>query len=245
MTPGPRTRGFAGSPSTRGDISGALESAYPGLEALSGRIVEAMVAVVCERGFAGASVSRVSARARVSRRTFYKAFESLEACFLAVLDEGAWRVGLLMSGAFAGEEVWVDGVRGALVALLRFLDSEPEWAWVLLVEATAAGPRARERREWHVAGLTVLIEGHWDALREGHAHWLVNGGVMASLLGVLHTHLVTGREQPLIGLLGPMMGLVTTPIWSGGRSGRRSRGGNRSRGSCFGIGVTVAASVSC
>jgi AcrR family transcriptional regulator len=175
------------------------------------RILDAIVLVVSERGFAGASVGAVSARAGVSRRTFYKVFDGLEDCFLVVLDEGAWYVGRVMSRAFAGERSWLDGVRSALAALLGFLDSEPALARVLLIEATAAGPVARERREQHVATLRSLVEGHWEALRDGQAHRLVNDGVIASLLGVLHTQLVVEREEPLIMLLGPMMGLVTAP----------------------------------
>jgi len=175
------------------------------------RILDAIVLVVSERGFAGTSVGAVSARAGVSRRTFYKVFDSLEDCFLTVLDEGAWYVGRVMSRAFAGERSWLDGVRSALAALLGFLDSEPALARVLLIEATAAGPVARERREQHLATLRSLVEVHWEALRDGQAHRLVNDGVIASLLGVLHTQLVAEREEPLIMLLGPMMGLVTAP----------------------------------
>lgn len=175
------------------------------------RIVEAMVLVVSERGYAGASIGSVTARAKVSRRAFHEAFYSLEECFLAVLDEGAARTSALMSEAFAAQENWLDGVRGALAALLSFFDGEPVLARVLLVEATAAGAWARERRERHIASLTALIEARWGAPQDGHMYPLVTAGVMAALLGVLHTHLVTAREGPLITLLGPLMGLVTAP----------------------------------
>jgi AcrR family transcriptional regulator len=47
-------------------------------------ILEAMVSVVCEHGFARASVRSVCARAGVSRRSFYELFDSREACFLAL-----------------------------------------------------------------------------------------------------------------------------------------------------------------
>jgi AcrR family transcriptional regulator len=175
------------------------------------RVLEAIVQVVCERGFAGASVGSVSERARVSRRSFYKVFDSLEDCFLAVLDEGAWYVGVLISRAFAREQSWLDGVRGALAALLGFLDSDPALARVLLVEAAAAGSWARERREAHVVSLTSLIEERWAVRGDSQAHPFVSAGVIASLLGVLHTQLVADREEPLLALLGPLMGLVTSP----------------------------------
>jgi AcrR family transcriptional regulator len=175
------------------------------------RILDAMTVVCSEHGFARASVSSLCGRAKVSRRTFYEAFDALEDCFLAVLDDGARRASVVISRAFDGERQWLDGVRGALAALLVLFDSEPALAHVLLVEASAAGSWARERREQHVAAVTSLIEDRWAAPRDGQAHPLVTAGVMASLLGVLHTHLVTAREEPLISLLGPAMGLVTAP----------------------------------
>ncbi len=175
------------------------------------RIVDAMVLVASERGYAGASIGSVTARAKVSRRAFHEAFDSLEDCFLAVLDDGTASANALMSEAFAAQENWLDGVRGALAALLSFFDGERVLARVLLVEATAAGAWARERRERHLASLTALIEARWGAPQDGHMHPLVTAGVMASLLGVLHTHLVTAREEPLVTLLGPLMGLVTAP----------------------------------
>jgi AcrR family transcriptional regulator len=175
------------------------------------RILDAMTLVAYESSFAQASVSTVSARAKVSRHTFYEIFDSLEDCFLAVLDDGARCASLLVSRAFAREATWLDGVRAALASLLELFESEPALAHVLLVEASAAGPPARERRERHLAALRSLIEDRWGAPDDGHAHPLATAGVMASLLGVLHTHLVFERREPLIALLGPLMGLVTAP----------------------------------
>jgi AcrR family transcriptional regulator len=174
------------------------------------RILDAIVLVVSEQGFASTSVGEVSARACTSRRTFHKLFDDLEDCFLTVLDEGAWHAGVLMSRAFAREASWLDGVRGALGALLELFDREPALARVLLIEASAAGPRARQRREANVAALTALIEDRWGP-DDRPAHPLAGAGVMASLLGVLHSELLADRGEPLLALLGPMMGLVTAP----------------------------------
>jgi AcrR family transcriptional regulator len=189
-------------------MSGSRERA---LQMQRARILDAMVVVVCHRSFAGASVSSLCAQARVSRRVFYELFDDLQECFLALLDEGASRASVLVSRAFDREESWLDGVRGALAALLGFFESEPDLAYVLLVEAPAPGSWARERREQHVASLTSLIEGRWGEPNEIQPHPLATAGVMASLLGVLHTHLVAGRREPLVALLGPLMGLVTAP----------------------------------
>jgi AcrR family transcriptional regulator len=183
----------------------------PALKTQHGRILDAMVQVVHERGYARTSVSSVSARAKLSRRTFYEVFDSLEDCFLAFMDQATQHASGLISQTFEGKDSWLDGVRAALASLLAFFDSEPILAHVMLVEASEAGARARERRARHLATLTSLIEDRWGAPKDGHPHSLVPAGVMASLLGILHAHLVTQPEEPLIALLGPLMGVVTAP----------------------------------
>lgn len=56
------------------------------LEGKRGQIIEAAVVEFQERGFYGASMDRVAARANVSKRTVYNHFESKEALFRAILD---------------------------------------------------------------------------------------------------------------------------------------------------------------
>jgi AcrR family transcriptional regulator len=176
-----------------------------------GRILDAMVLVAYERGYAGASTTMVCERAKVSRHTFHEHFDDLQECFTAVLDAGARNTTALLSHAFERESSWLAGIRGALVALLTFLDAEPALAHVLLVEAGAAGPWARERREHHVARHVTLIEERWHAHRDLSPHPLVNSGVVASLLGLLQAHLVRKAGEPLLSLLGPLMGVATAP----------------------------------
>ncbi|MEM7508105.1 MAG: TetR/AcrR family transcriptional regulator [Pseudomonadota bacterium] len=50
------------------------------------QIIDAAVAEFREKGFAGASMDRISARADVSKRTVYNHFSSKEALFRAILD---------------------------------------------------------------------------------------------------------------------------------------------------------------
>jgi AcrR family transcriptional regulator len=176
------------------------------------RIVEAMVALLGERGFAEISVARVIARAGVSRRTFYEVFDGLESCFVAILDDGLERSRALILRAFATEDCWRDGLRAGLAALLMFLDSEPQLGRIWMVDALAAGSWALERRERNMATLRSAIVSWWaePAPAEGLPP-LAAEGVMASVFGVIHTHLVNREAEPLISLLGPLMGIVTGP----------------------------------
>jgi AcrR family transcriptional regulator len=175
------------------------------------RILDAMVEVAAERGYAGVSVKLLTTRAGVSSRTFYECFAGLEDCFLAVLDRGLERVSGLVAEAFAREVGWRDGVRTALASLLVFYDSEPQMARIWFIEALASGSWALERRERNVALLKTMIVEHWAIADEEGPEPLAVSGVIASVMGVIHTHLVTKQPQSLIELLGPLMGLVVTP----------------------------------
>ena len=55
------------------------------------RILAAAVEIAIELGYGAMSTARVSARAGVSRKTFYELFENREDCFLAVFNEAASR----------------------------------------------------------------------------------------------------------------------------------------------------------
>jgi AcrR family transcriptional regulator len=122
----------------------------PGAQVRRARILKAMVEVVRARGFVGASVRLVCARAGVSRSTFYDLFDSPEACFLAVIDTGYRRFSALIVKAFADTEDWREGLRTALAELLSLLDREPDLARVCLMDTLAAGSWALERRAQHI-----------------------------------------------------------------------------------------------
>jgi AcrR family transcriptional regulator len=176
------------------------------------RIIEALIEVMAERGYAGASVALVCARARVSRRTFYESFPSFEECFLAILDRGLEVMTEVMSRAFASEGDWLDGLLAAEAGVLCYLDSEPQLARVLMVEALGAGAWAFARRQQHVEALRELIvEQLRDSPVGGDFPPLVSIGVMASLMGMVQDHLLRDEPEPLISLLGPFMGVITTP----------------------------------
>jgi AcrR family transcriptional regulator len=172
------------------------------------RILRAMAEVVAERGYADASLGLVIVQAGVSWRTFYRCFENRDACFEELLDLVSARTLDLIACAFAREAVWQDGVRSALASLLAFLDCEPLLARVWLVESLAAGSWALERRERNLAALRALALASWPAAEAWSPSALAAEGAIASVLGVIQTHIVTGRPGPLTALLGPLTGLV-------------------------------------
>jgi AcrR family transcriptional regulator len=189
------------------------------------RILQAMVEISCERGFARASVSAVSRRAGASTRTFYDHFNSLEDCFLAVIDEGAQCVLEVMHQAFAKESSWLDALRSALAALLVLFDTEPDRTRVWHLESLAAGRWALERRAQGLDVLRTAILCEWSTTPESPGVTVAAEGAMAAVLGVLHTRLLQGPDAPLLEVLGPLMGLVVAPFVSADVRAREIRRG--------------------
>jgi AcrR family transcriptional regulator/DNA-binding MarR family transcriptional regulator len=184
------------------------------------RILAAMTEVASERGAANVTVAHVVARSGVSRRTFYELFEDREACFLAAFDDAIARIAACVLPAYGDDGRWVERVRAGLLALLEFLDEEPEVGRLVVVEALAAGPRALERRTRAIEVVKgVLDEGRKEA-RRGHVPPpLTAEGVAGAVSSVLHARLAApaggGRSRALGGsfgdLLGALMGMIAMP----------------------------------
>jgi AcrR family transcriptional regulator len=178
------------------------------------RMLSSAVAVVSEYGYGKMSVARVTGRARVSRRTFYDFFEDREDCFLTVFDDAVARVSGLVVGAYEGERGgWSERVRAALLALLVFLDGEPEVGSLLVVDALRAGPRVLARRAEVLRGVGVALDGGAPSRGKSSKALgdLTGEGVVGAVFSVIHTRLLAGRGGALVELLDPLLGMVLLP----------------------------------
>jgi AcrR family transcriptional regulator len=200
-TPGPRRVAVE-----RGDVT-LLQRA---------RIVSAMVEVVAERGLTGSTVAHVVAHSGVSRRTFYELFADREDCFLAAFDQAMERGAARVVPAFEAEGGgWLTRVRAGLRASLEFLDDEPGFGRLAIVDSLGAGPTALSRRAGVVG---VLVDAVDQGRREPNAARgltrLTAEGVVGAVLAIVHARLVDAEPEPtvgLVGLLGPLMGLIVLP----------------------------------
>jgi AcrR family transcriptional regulator len=186
--------------------------AEPQRESISrrARILDTVVEIVAERGFADTTVRLVTARAKVSTRTFYECFGSLEDCVVAILDETLERTRFVVESAFEREGSWQEGVRGALAGMLALFDGEPQLARVCVLEMLAAGPAVLEHRERAIVQVRALVVEHLGA-DASRALPLAFESTVVSVIGVIHARLVTEEPEPLIALLGPLMGLILAP----------------------------------
>ncbi|HWY18774.1 MAG TPA: TetR/AcrR family transcriptional regulator [Solirubrobacteraceae bacterium] len=176
------------------------------------RLLAAAVASIAELGYARASVAHITARARVSRRTFYDLFAGREDCLLAVLEDTVEQIGGEIRAADLGGLVWRERVRGGLLVILSFLDREPVLARVCVVGALQGGPRVLAWRTELLAGLAeILDEGRGESSRECTV--LTAEGLVGAALSIVYARLSANgrRRESLRGLLGELMSLIVLP----------------------------------
>ncbi len=153
--------------------------------------------------------------AGLTLRDFHEEFASVEDCLLAAVDRGQALVTQALVDALKGERHWLTRVRLTLFAILRFLDSEPGWARLLVVETPAAGLTTVEHRDRGLARLAELLErgsprassSDRVTLQRGLTGELVIGGVFA----VLHARMLKRVGVPLIELAPSLMSLIVLP----------------------------------
>jgi AcrR family transcriptional regulator len=114
------------------------------------KLLEAMVQVVAEKGYAAATVADAVRVAKVSRGTFYELFESKQACLMEgyrlgieVLEQ---RIDEAIADASSGDEE----IRLGLRAYVHALNEEPLFARVHLLEWDALG-QERDKAIAHFA----------------------------------------------------------------------------------------------
>jgi AcrR family transcriptional regulator/DNA-binding MarR family transcriptional regulator len=179
------------------------------------RLLAAAAEVAVERGAGAVTVAHVVARSGVSRRTFYELFCDREECLLAALDQAIARVSAVVLAAYErGGGRWRERVRVALEALLVFFDDEPALAYMCLVGALEAGPRALERRTRVVrAAISAVDEGRGEARAGSNAPPLTAEGVVGAVLAVLHARLARPERErePLAALTPALMSTIVHP----------------------------------
>ncbi len=174
------------------------------------RIMLALVEVLAEHGFGGATVGLVVRRAGVSTRTFYRCFDGLEECLIAIMDSVLEEAGALVLRELWGTGCWQDGVRSALAAVLSYFDRELDLALVCIVETLAGGPVVLMHRERLIEAFRSLVIERIEQEMTGVSP-LVLEGAMSLVLGIMHAHIVRKKPGPFIELLGPLTGLAMAP----------------------------------
>ena len=183
-----------------------------------GRMLDAMAQVVSEKGYGVATIADVTARAGVSRKTFYEQFTDKEDCFLASFDVGVTvLVGYLREQTDGVVGGWRDRLRVGLEAFFQLLSEEPAFTHCLAVEAFAAGSRARKRRADLVAGFAeVYRRANAEARAEDPKVIEIDEQVSRAIAGgvdeALRGYVEAGRVEKVPELLPVMLEFVAANV---------------------------------
>ncbi len=173
------------------------------------RLTSAAERLICDDGAEHLTVARICAGARVSRRTFYSAFEDREQCLLAVFDDVSDRATAAMAGAYRAGGSWVEAVRAALGELLAFLDDRPRVARFLIVESLAGDARLRARRAERLAALARALDA--DAPPASACSLPASfdaEAVVGAVASILHGRLREEPAPPLRDMRGSLMAVI-------------------------------------
>ena len=186
------------------------------------RLLSGAVAVIDELGYPRATVGRITARARLSRRTFYQMFANRDECFAAVLEDLAAVVGGELAAVGMEGLAWRERVRMGVWGILVCFDREPALARVCVVQAMRAGPQVLQCREEILVRLAAVVdEGREDARGEGMTP-LTAEGLVGAAFAIVYSRLSRSDGEQLAGLLGELMAMIVLP-YLGPAAARRER----------------------
>jgi AcrR family transcriptional regulator len=176
-----------------------------------GRLIAATVDTVAEVGYAGLTVAQVIDRAGVSRRTFYELFKDTDDCFLATYEAGLEQLSALVLESYAEEVSWREGIRAGVATLLGFLDLEPGWARLLLIEALCAGEVVLERRVGTIRKLSAAIDSKHEDDGTTPPLSVASEVVVGGSIWTIYSHLIDRPTESLSDLQGPLTAMIVMP----------------------------------
>lgn len=174
------------------------------------RLITSFTHLIGEVGYSAITITATTEGAGVSSGTFYKYFETIEACCIAAFDHGVEELRPLVVEAFGSEREWPLAIRAVLAALLADFSDYPDRARLLTAEPFVAGPGIATRHR-------ATIEEMVPHLREGRA--LRSGpdalpetaerGLLGAANSMIARHLLAGDD--LQRLLPDLTQFVLTP----------------------------------
>lgn len=187
------------------------------------RLLAATIAVVDEIGYSDTTVTDITQRARVSRRTFYELFENREGCLAAMFEHTIDSIAAELAAAQLEGLAWRERVRNGLIAILSFLDREPALGRVCVVQSLRGERDVLERRTEVLARLAEIVdEGRAEGSRGGGIAPLTAEGLVGAAHSIVYARLLKAEHEPLTALAGELMGMIVLP-YLGAEAARRER----------------------
>lgn len=167
------------------------------------RLLEALIRVTAERGYAATTPADVVAAAGLEEDAFERHFASKEDCFLAAYDAVSDVVVAHVSSAYeeSAGRPWPQRVVAGLRALVELLAAEAEITRLAMIDVTSFGEDARIRYRAALERFVPLLEDGRDEpsvdgpLPDGTAQFAI-GGAAAMIFDELRAG--RGPELPAI-----------------------------------------------
>ena len=147
---------------------------------------------------------------------FDEVFESPQDCILAAFSKGLTRLSQAVLEATYRQERWLERLRAGLVALLGFLDDEPQWARLLILNRWLEGSAALqcEQRLQDVLGV-LLREGRGSEVdpAELGSPVLRSELILGGVFSVIRTRMLesNGGGGALVELAPSLMAFMVAP----------------------------------
>ena len=175
------------------------------------RIVEALIEIAAERGYAETTIEMILDRAGVDRAAFDRHFRGKYDCFLSTwrdINEGCMRE---MVEAFNSQEEWPDRLRAVACEIVDALRSDPSRA-AFAVEVLAAGDAARARRDMTMRVIASLIDAGRNELDDPESVPHTTAEALAgSAYGQVYAKVVKGEADELPELVPQLMSAAVIP----------------------------------
>jgi AcrR family transcriptional regulator len=175
------------------------------------RILMAMIEEVAERGYASTSVAHITARAGVSRKSFYEQFADKEDCYLAAFDAAAELRDSHMRHVVKRLEPAADPLeifRATLRAFLEGVAQHPAASRTLVVEIYAVGREALRRKDGLRRKEMALVLGPLGYVDERGELTFEGEAVAGSIAWLVTQRVALGRFDELVDLCDPFVDWV-------------------------------------
>lgn len=179
--------------------------------------------VIAKRDAGAGTVSAASLRAGagISSEQFDELFADREAAVRAAFELGLERVAAWVVPAYRAESRWLDAIRAALGAFLRFLEAEPALGRLIVVHALGGGPQLLRRRTEVIAIAAAAVDrGRREAPASRQPPSVIAEGAVGAVLAVVENRLLAADASPPIELFGALSSMIVLP-YLGSRVARR------------------------
>jgi AcrR family transcriptional regulator len=183
---------------------GGLEVAGPPLPATAAElplgderamILAATAKLASKEGYATLTVPRVRALAGVSGSSFYRHFDGVADCFLAMLKTLSGRTLAAAEPSFLMADDWASGVHRMIAGLCRHLAGDPAFASLAFLEVFSPGSEAIRWRSEMIAKLAAMLRR--EAPPAQRPTMFAAEASIGAMWGVIHHFVATGRGAQL------------------------------------------------